>query len=408
MAHDEHEDVHELDVRVLVVSSTRDEDSDTGGALAVQLIAEEGHTVVRDFVDDDIAAIQERLVEYANSGADAAILTGGTGISRRDVTPEACEALFDRHIPGFGELFRVLSLQEIGSAAMLSRATAGLIGPMAVFAIPGSEDAVETAVGTLILPELGHVAGEIAKEGAPSVDLPQQTEEIEPEWEDDEEDEDEDTGDEDTPERPPPSGKLGRLGQGSVQLNAVEPDSPAAPAEDDDFPAQGWKRAVYEVEATVAVGEWTDIPEELERISPVVDVLHQAGERGIMTVGDRQYVLFGYPDLQRPTSRVLAVAEGDPIAEVIALHRYPVMTGILIDTSEGLLPHRTRYSVEGLCDAITGRTPKDSDGEVYAIQGDTVWIQRGSKVIRWDGRREFDDGSPKQVMATLMLHWSNR
>jgi molybdenum cofactor biosynthesis protein B len=91
------------------------------------------------------------------------ILTGGTGVAPRDVTPEAVEPLLDRVVPGFGELFRALSYQEIGSAALLSRALAGLASGRVVFVLPGSRGAVELAMEKLVLPELGHLAAEAVK-----------------------------------------------------------------------------------------------------------------------------------------------------------------------------------------------------------------------------------------------------
>ena len=96
-------------------------------------------------------------------GARAVIVTGGTGVAPRDVTPEAVEPLLERMLPGFGELFRALSYQDIGSAALLSRALAGLVDGRLVFVIPGSRGAVRLALEKLILPEIGHLAAEAVK-----------------------------------------------------------------------------------------------------------------------------------------------------------------------------------------------------------------------------------------------------
>ena len=95
------------------------------------------------------------------------LLTGGTGVAPRDVTPEAVRPLLDRELPGFGELFRMLSYEEIGAAAMVSRALAGLRGDQAIFALPGSRGAIRTALEKLVLPELGHLVAEGGK-GHPS------------------------------------------------------------------------------------------------------------------------------------------------------------------------------------------------------------------------------------------------
>ncbi|NNL85654.1 MAG: MogA/MoaB family molybdenum cofactor biosynthesis protein [Myxococcales bacterium] len=150
---------------ILTVSDTRTLETDSGGALVAELLREAGHPVVsRDIVRDDGDAIREgvlRALEQSDLGA--LVITGGTGVAPRDVTPESVAPLLEREIPGFGELFRALSYQEIGSAALLSRALAGLRGGRVVFVVPGSRGAVRLAMEKLILPELAHLAGEARK-----------------------------------------------------------------------------------------------------------------------------------------------------------------------------------------------------------------------------------------------------
>jgi molybdopterin adenylyltransferase len=150
---------------VLTVSDTRTLETDTGGALVAELLGGAGHPVVaRAIVRDEPAAIRAAaLAALAEPGVRALVVTGGTGIAPRDVTPDALEPLFERTIPGFGELFRMLSWEDIGSAALLSRAVAGLRGGCVVFVVPGSRGAVRLALEKLILPELGHLAGEAVK-----------------------------------------------------------------------------------------------------------------------------------------------------------------------------------------------------------------------------------------------------
>jgi molybdenum cofactor biosynthesis protein B len=150
---------------ILTVSDTRTLETDTGGALAAELLGGAGHTIVsRAIVRDEPEAIRAAaLAALAEPGVRALVVTGGTGVAPRDVTPDALEPLFERAIPGFGELFRMLSWEEIGSAALLSRAVAGLRGGRVVFVLPGSRGAVRLALEKLILPELGHLAGEAAK-----------------------------------------------------------------------------------------------------------------------------------------------------------------------------------------------------------------------------------------------------
>jgi len=154
-------------VSVVTVSDTRTEKTDEGGRLVRELCAAAGVEVVSDaIVPDEPTAVANRVAALAASGAvDAVLLTGGTGISRRDTTVEAVSALFDKTLDGYGELFRFLSYAEIGAAAMLSRATAGTIGEVAVFTMPGSPAGVRLALSKLILPELGHVVSQLRKHG---------------------------------------------------------------------------------------------------------------------------------------------------------------------------------------------------------------------------------------------------
>ncbi len=150
---------------VITVSDTRTAETDTGGQRVQELLEGAGHEVLaREIVKDEPAAIAE-ATERATARSDvrAVVLTGGTGVAPRDVTPDTVEPLLDRVVPGFGELFRMLSFEEIGSAALLSRALCGLRRGVVVFVLPGSRGAVQLALERLVLPELGHLSAEAAK-----------------------------------------------------------------------------------------------------------------------------------------------------------------------------------------------------------------------------------------------------
>jgi molybdenum cofactor biosynthesis protein B len=150
---------------VVTVSDTRTLETDTGGALVAELLAKSGHDVVsRHIVRDDPDAIRAAVEEATSrDGTRAVVLTGGTGVAPRDVTPESVEPLLERVIPGFGELFRMLSFEQVGAAAMLSRAIGGIAGGKPLFALPGAPRAVELALSRLILPELPHLRSELDK-----------------------------------------------------------------------------------------------------------------------------------------------------------------------------------------------------------------------------------------------------
>ena len=153
---------------VLTVSDTRTPDTDTSGALLRQRLTEAGHTVAHyAIVRDDAAAIRSTLEAWADT-VEVVVTTGGTGIARRDTTVEVAEGLITKPLPGFGELFRMLSFEEIGAGAMLSRAMAGVYGAAGhetlLFCCPGSQDAVRLAADRLIAPELRHLVWEILRQ----------------------------------------------------------------------------------------------------------------------------------------------------------------------------------------------------------------------------------------------------
>jgi molybdenum cofactor biosynthesis protein B len=167
VSHLEHRATSPASIRcfVLTISDTRTEATDTGGRAIVDLLTGAGHIVagraiVRDEPDDVARTIGAQLEA---PGVQAVITTGGTGISARDRTYETVTRMLDKTLDGFGELFRMLSFHEIGAAAMLSRACAGLARGRIVIALPGSEHAVRLAMTRLILPELGHLVREASR-----------------------------------------------------------------------------------------------------------------------------------------------------------------------------------------------------------------------------------------------------
>ena len=381
----------------MVVSSTRTLDTDTAGLLIQSLLEGAGHEVAeRVIVTDDIEAIRGAVTR---SESEVVILTGGTGLTSSDVTPEALAALYTRPVDGFGEMFRMLSFHDIGPAAMLSRASAGLIGGRMVFSLPGSRAACQLGMERLILPELGHLMHLMARDEsqptpAPSVAAANG----------------EEAPDEQVEETmSPPSGSLGTLGrpQGGLSMEAAPSVSRPEP-EPEGVAASGWQRAVYELQGEVRFDKREDLPMAIEELAPALNLLHTAGETAVLTVPDGPaYSLWGWPDLRRPSSKVLAVGWGEPIAEVLALHRYPSMTGLCIDEERGRMPQRGTSTAE-VCERVTGSAPRDASGTLFAVAGDTVWIQRGNGIVSWDGRRERQEGTARQVVSSLMLRWSNR
>ena len=152
-------------VAVLTISDTRTPETDTGGDIIDEAVRGGGHEVVaRGIVRDEASAIRTNLVELlARSDVDAVITTGGTGISARDTTYEVVERMVEKKLDGFGELFRMLSYEEIGAAALLSRAVAGAVGSKLVACLPGSRNAVRLGMEKLLLPEMAHIVFELRK-----------------------------------------------------------------------------------------------------------------------------------------------------------------------------------------------------------------------------------------------------
>ncbi len=150
---------------VITVSDTRTEASDTSGRAIVEMLEAAGHSIAgRTIVRDDAELVRDTIVrQLASADVQAIITTGGTGITSRDSTYEAVNAMLQKRLDGFGELFRMLSYQQIGAAAMMSRACAGLAAGRIVVALPGSEAAVRLAMEKLLVPELAHMVQQAQK-----------------------------------------------------------------------------------------------------------------------------------------------------------------------------------------------------------------------------------------------------
>ncbi|MBI3089937.1 MAG: MogA/MoaB family molybdenum cofactor biosynthesis protein [Candidatus Tectomicrobia bacterium] len=154
-----------IKVMIVTVSDTRTPETDTSGQLIRELLRSAGHEITGYEIVKDEPALLRRVVErgVASPNVQVMLFNGGTGIAKRDTTFETLDALLEKRLPGFGDLFRQLSYAEIGAAAMLSRAAAGVVGGTIIVSTPGSRNAVRLAMEKLILPELGHLVGEVNK-----------------------------------------------------------------------------------------------------------------------------------------------------------------------------------------------------------------------------------------------------
>ncbi|QSG13400.1 Molybdopterin biosynthesis enzyme [Halapricum desulfuricans] len=159
--HHHADDLETLGVAVLTVSSSRTRDEDAAGDAIVAALEAEGHEIAtRDIVRDAYDNVQSAVDRFVGrSDVDAVVTTGGTGVTPDDVTVEAVEPLFEKRLPGFGELFRRLSYEEIGTRAIATRATAGIADGVPVFCLPGSENAVRLGTEEIVVEVVGHLAG---------------------------------------------------------------------------------------------------------------------------------------------------------------------------------------------------------------------------------------------------------
>ncbi|MCK5292316.1 MAG: molybdenum cofactor biosynthesis protein MoaB [Thermoplasmata archaeon] len=166
MSHLEHhkEALKNLRCAVVTISDTRTEENDDSGRAIRELLKSQGHEISDYTIVKDESGPIRNAVMKAMETSDAVICNGGTGISSRDITIETLEPLMNRTVEGFGELFRSLSFDEIGSSAMLSRAVAGVVDKNLLFCLPGSPNAVKLAMEKLILPEMGHMLSQVRKE----------------------------------------------------------------------------------------------------------------------------------------------------------------------------------------------------------------------------------------------------
>jgi molybdenum cofactor biosynthesis protein B len=374
-----------LRISVITVSSTRSLVEDRSGDLLVERAEGAGHVVTRRMlVKDGRDSVGAAFLEALSAGdVDVVLLTGGTGVSARDVTADVVRRGLARELRGFGELFRMLSWQEVGAAAMLSDAIGGTaIGAdgraRLVFAMPGSTNACRLAMDALILPELGHLARELSKE-APE-------------------------GEPVVPEVEAPERVVARPPRGGVQVEAAPP--PVLPPVASPSGGVGWRAAVESLGGTFAAGAPFSLPEALARVPAAHDVLASAGERASLTLPSGvRLVLFGFPDLSRPNAKVLAVAEGEGDAvEVCALHRWPMRVGLC---GEGpLLP---TVADDPAREAVhrTGAAPA-VPGDLFAVETATIHLRHGRKVLRWDGRRPQGEQPANTALGSLLLGFSQR
>jgi hypothetical protein len=171
--------------------------------------------------------------------------------------------------------------------------------------------------------------------------------------------------------------------------------------------ATGWRAGLRAIKGELVRGSLGEVPEALERIAAVIDVLNAAGDRAVVRMPDgREYTAFGYPDLVRNASKVLLIRTGEPIAEVVALHRWPSRVGVCVEGEGGIVPSAD-LDPSPISEERTGR-PFEGLGQLFAVEGASIYVLQGKKVAQFDGR-ELTPGWPvASALGTLFLHWSQR
>jgi molybdenum cofactor biosynthesis protein B len=167
MGHREHHERSKknVNVAIVVVSDSRTQDTDESGKVASDLLEKKGHTIAEHLlIGNDNDAIVNTLSELTNrTDVDVILTIGGTGISRRDITVDVLSPLMEKKLEGFGEMFRTMSFKQIGTGALMSRSTAGVINGKVILCLPGSTAAIRLAVKRIIIPEIGHMVYEATR-----------------------------------------------------------------------------------------------------------------------------------------------------------------------------------------------------------------------------------------------------
>lgn len=375
-------------VRIFILSVTRDLGDAVGGELA-EAVTESGHELAgRDMVLSEGEVGPALARKLADPKVQAVLVCGAASRWGSDAGSRAVAAKVARPVDGLGALYQGLALEARGAAVLLDEVAGGLTeGKKAVFSLPDDAAAAGLAARRLILPILGELLGRAGKALATEEEAPEK-----PAAKD---------GKPAKAEKPPKDDEEAAPVPEGLSVSQI---LAAPPKEDKEELATGWEAGLRAMKGELRKS-WPSVPDVFERLAASRDVLDGAGQRAEVVNGDgRRFGAFGYPDLSRVDARVLLVAEGEGVPEVIALHRHPRPVGTVVEGGALNLPTR---DATALAERITGRAAPGG-GELFAVEGDAVYLLRDRKVVRWDGKREQDQGTASQALASLMLRWTQR
>lgn len=357
-------------VLVGVISSTRGLDADQGGAPLTAGLEKAGHKVLPLVaVDGSNRSVRCFVLDAQDQhNVDAVVLVGGAGLASFDHSYEAVTGFLDKELPGFGEALRGALTPQLGARTVGIRAAGGVIGSLLVFVLPGEKAVCQIAGTQLIGPVLGELLSQLNREPPVNEDVLDDVSEEEP-------------------------------------VDEEEPDD-LDPEEDiEEPPPEGWMRRLHEMSGVLDAAQFPDTPAWLEDLAAAKDVLSNAGKRGHVTLPQGEYVALGFPDLSSPQSRVLLLGLGSPRGEILALHRWPMRTGICSPRVGGVIPHRGRMG--STAEEITGRD-YPGEGRLFGMDSKTAYVLDGVSVQGWDGKNKRDLGREASALASLLLRWTQR
>lgn len=361
-------------VLIGVVSSSRSLDHDEGGAAVMAALEKAGIPVVgRVEVGEEPQEIRRFIVAAQDRrDAHAVILVGGTGLSSMDHVYETVRDFVDKDFPGFGESLRSLVASQFRSRSYWIRATAGALGILPVFCVPGNPAVCTAAAEQLVAPELAAILEDLQRERPPEEEI-----------------------------------------QKNVPLSTEEPDPVSQQVEDAETEAaeeigeqsqpEGWKKRLAEIGGVLDLEANPSLPDWIEGLSAAREVLETSNERGTVKLPQGDYVALGFPDLRGQRSRVLLLGERSPRDEILALHRWPQRTGICAPRVGGVVPHRGRMG--RTAEEVTG-VDYPNDGRLFAVAGGLVYVLQGATVVSWDGKDTQSLGAEAAALASLLLRWS--
>ena len=363
-----------------VISSSRSLDKDEGGAALMACLEKAGFRVVDRVEVGEAPQEIRRFMVAAQDRRDvgALVLVGGTGLAAMDHVHETVRDFIDKGLPGFGEALRALLANQFRSRSFRFRASAGVLGVLPVFSLPGEPAVCKAAAEQLIAPELAAILKEIHREPPPeeSISKTVPLEAQDPPAEDESE----------SPDSDPQDGS-----------ESVDSDS------DTESPPEGWQKQLLELGGQLDLESHPELPDWLAGLAAATEVLNTSGERGLVELKQGSYVAFGFPDLRGARSRVILLGQRSPRDEILALHRWPLPTGICAPRVGGVIAHRGRMG--RTAEEVTG-VDYPGDGRLFAVGAGKVFVLEGANVQAWDGKNSKSLGPEVSALASLLLRWS--